>query len=55
MITIRGIDYELYSVLQNQIVVNNFDSKMFICKCNIHTYFYDANEIKDFCEKCKKY
>ena len=27
---------------------------MFICKCNIHTYFYGSNEIKDFCEKCKK-
>ena len=53
LITICGIDHELYSVLQNKIVLNNFDSKMFICNCNIHTYFYGSNEIKDFCEKCK--
>ena len=30
LITIRGFDHQLYTVLQNKVVLNNFDSKMYI-------------------------
>ena len=54
LVTIRGIDHQLYTVLQNKIVLNNFDSKMYICNCNIHTYFYGSKDLKDFCKICKR-
>ena len=40
-IGIRGIDHELYTIFQNKIVLNNFDSKMYISDCNVHTFFMD--------------
>ena len=52
LITIRGIDHQLYTVLQNKVVLNNFDNKMYICNCNIHTYFYGSNDLKSTCNKC---
>ena len=52
LITIRGFDHQLYTVLQNKVVLNNFDSKMYICDCNIHTFFYGSKDLKSVCEKC---
>ena len=52
LLTIRGIDHQLYTVLQNKVVLNNFDNKMYICNCNIHTYFYGSNDLKSTCNKC---
>ena len=49
LLTIRGIDHQLYTVLQNKVVLNNFDNKMYICNCNIHTYFYGSNDLKSTC------
>ena len=46
LVTIRGFDHRLYTVLQNKVVLNNFDSKMYICDCNIHTYFYGSKDLK---------
>ena len=41
LLTIRGIDHQLYTVPQNKVVLNNFDSNMYICNCNVHTFFMD--------------
>ena len=49
---IRSFDHELYTIFQNKIVLNNFDSKMYICNCNVHSYFYGACNINDKCLKC---
>ena len=54
LVTIRGFDHHLYTVLQNKVVLNNFDSKMYICDCNIHTFFYGSKHIKSICEKCNQ-
>ena len=51
-LSIRGFDHQLYTVLQNKVVLNNFDSKMYICDCNIHTFFYGSKNLKSVCEKC---
>ena len=40
-IGIRGIAHELYTIFQNKIVLNNFDSKMYVSDCNVHTFFMD--------------
>ena len=45
LLSIRSFDRELYTVLQNRVVLNNYDSKMFVCDCNIHTFFYGSNDI----------
>ena len=52
LLSIRGFDHQLYTVLQNKVVLNNFDSKMYICNCNIHTFFYGSNYIDSVCKKC---
>ena len=52
LLSIRGFDHQLYTVLQNKVVLNNFDSKMYICNCNIHTFFYGSNHIDSVCKKC---
>ena len=52
LLAIRSIDHQLYTVLQNKVVLNNYDSKMFICNCNIHTFFYGSNDINAECKKC---
>ena len=44
------IDHQLYTVLQNKVVLNNFDSKMYICNCNVHTFFYRSNYIDSVCK-----
>lgn len=36
---IRGYNHELFTVYQNKIVLSNFDSKMNIDSCNVHTFF----------------
>ena len=53
LISIRGFDHQLYTVLQNKVVLNNFDSKMYICDCNVHTFFYGSNNIDTVCKRCK--
>lgn len=53
LLAIRSFDHQLYTVLQNKVVLNNYDSKMFICNCNIHTFFYGSNDINAVCKKCK--
>jgi len=53
LLAIRSFDHQLYTVLQNKVVLNNYDSKMFICNCNIHTFFYGSNDINAICKKCK--
>ena len=40
LLSIRSFDHQLYTVLQNNVVLNNYDSKIFVCNCNIHTFFY---------------
>ena len=52
ILNIRGFDYQLYTILQNKVVLNNFDIKMYICDCNIHTFFYGSKDLKSVCEKC---
>ena len=52
LLAIRSFDHQLYTVLQNKVVLNNYDSKMFICNCNIHTFFYGSNDINAVCKKC---
>ena len=52
LVTIRGFDHHLYTVLQNKVVLNNFDSKMYICDCNIHTFFYGSKDLNSVCKKC---
>ena len=52
LLAIRSFDHQLYTVLQNKVVLNNYDSKMFICNCNIHTFFYGSNDINAECKKC---
>ena len=37
LIAIRGEDQQLYTILQNKLILNNFDAKMYICNCNVHT------------------
>ena len=37
---------------QNKIVLNNFDSKMYVSDCNVHTFFYGSCNINDKCLKC---
>ena len=54
LLAIRSFDHQLYNVIQNKVVLNNFDSKMFICDCNIHSFFYGANDINNVCTKCTK-
>ena len=54
LLAIRSFDHQLYNVFQNKVVLNNFDSKMFICDCNIHTFFYGSNAIKNVCAKCNR-
>ena len=54
LLAIRSFDYQLYNVFQNKVVLNNFDSKMFICDCNIHTFFYASNDINSVCSKCNR-
>ena len=51
--TIRGFDHHLYMVLQNKVVLNNFDSKMYICDCNIHT-FYGSKDLKVYAKNVIK-
>ena len=53
LLTIRGIDHQLYTILQNKVVLNNFDSKMYICNCNVHTFFYGSNDLNFVCYRCK--
>ena len=53
LLSIRGVDQQLYTIFQNKIVLNNFDSKMYICNCNIHTFFYGDHNIDNICEQCK--
>ena len=52
LMSIRGFDHELHTVIQNQVVLNNYDSKMYICNCNIHTFFYGSKDLDSVCEKC---
>ena len=52
LLSIRGFDHQLYTVLQNKVVLNNIDSKMFICNCKTHTFFYGSNHIDSVCKKC---
>ena len=52
LLSIRGFDHQLYTVFQNKIVLNNFDSKMYLCNCNVHTYFYGSSILKSNCLKC---
>ena len=52
LLSIRGFDHHLYTVLQNKVVLNNFDSKMYICDCNIHTFFYGSKDLNSVCKKC---
>ena len=52
LLSIRGFDHQLYTVLQNKVVLNNFDSKMYICDCNIHTFFYGSKDLNSVCKKC---
>ena len=52
LISIRGEDQQLYTVIQNKVVLNNFDSKMYVCNCNVHTFFYGSKHINDVCKRC---
>ena len=52
LLSIRGFHHQLYTVLQNKFVLNNFDSKMYICDCNIHTFFYGSKDLNSVCKKC---
>ena len=54
LLSIRGIDHHLYTILQSKIVLNNFDSKMFICDCNVDTFFYGSNDINNVYTKCNQ-
>ena len=40
LISIQGFDQQLYTVLKNKVVLNNFDSKMYICNFNVHTFLW---------------
>ena len=51
--SIRGYEHKLFTIYQNKTVLSNFDTKIYICNCNIHTYFYGSNEISSECKKCK--
>ena len=52
-ISIRSFDHELFTVFQNKIVLNNFDSKMYTRKCNVHTFFYGSCNTNDKCLECE--
>ena len=52
LLSIRSFDHQLYNVIQNKVVLNNFDSKMYICDCNIHTFFYGSKDLNSVCKKC---
>ena len=53
LLSIRGFDHQLYTIFQNKVVLNNFDSKVYLCNCNIHTYPYGSNELKSICTLCQ--
>lgn len=53
--TIRDFDRQLYTALQNKVVLNNYDSKLYICNYNIHTFFYGSKDFKSICKKCNRY
>ena len=52
---IRGINQELFTIRQNKDVLSNFDGKLFVYNCNIHTSFYGSKEINisGECPFCK--
>ena len=52
LITIHGEDQQLYTILQNELVLNDFDAEMYICNCNVHPYFYGSNHINSICNIC---
>ena len=55
--TFRGYDHSLYTIEQLKDVLSNFDSKLHVHCCNIHTSFYGSNlidEIGSYCYLCKK-
>ena len=43
--TFRGYDQTLYTIEQVKRVLSNFDSKVFVHSCNIHTSFFGSNMI----------
>ena len=55
--TFRGYDHILYTIEQLKDVLSNFDSKLHVHSCNIHTSFYGSklvDEKSSYCYLCKK-
>ena len=55
--TFRGYDHKLFTIEQMKKVLSNFDSKLYIHSCNIHTSFYGSSLINpnnSSCYKCKE-
>ena len=50
LLSIDGFDHHSYTVLQNKVVFNNFDSKMYIYDYNILTFFYGSKYLNCVCE-----
>ena len=52
----RGYSHRLFTIDQYKNVLSNFDSKLFVHSCNVHTSFYGSNLIqtKDVCYLCEK-
>ena len=55
--TFRGYDFSLFTIEQLKNVLSNFDSKLYVHSCNIHTTFYGSiliNPRNSDCYSCKK-
>ena len=51
-LTFRGYDHTLFTVEQFKNVLSNFDSKLYVHSCNIHTSFYGSALIKKNASAC---
>ena len=54
--TFRGYDHTLYTIEQLKNVFSNFDSKVHVHTCNVHTSFYGSkmiNKKSSYCHFCK--
>ena len=50
--TIRGYNHSLFTIEQLKNVLSNFDSKLYVHSCNIHTSFYGSCLIIPYNSQC---
>ena len=51
-LTFRGYDHSLFTIEQYKNVLSNFDSKVFVHSCNVHTSFYGSVLTKENSSSC---